>query len=169
MCVLLGLGTIIVAWTTLIVVRVENVSMYPALDHGDRVLVVRYWPAKWLRQGQVVLVWPWGAPPKGWTGDSGSFVPYIKRIVAMPGDTIVTSLDELDSRLRLGESEAHDEQGKRTWHVPEGHVFVRSDNLPRGVDSLSWGLVAYHSIIGVIIMRLPGTDGARRKKSGDKA
>ena len=46
----------VLLWTIMVVVRVEHDSMSPALRHGDRVVVWRHWPTRWLRHGHIVLV-----------------------------------------------------------------------------------------------------------------
>ncbi len=138
----------------LVVVTVESQSMSPALEDGDRVLVLRNWPTRWLRKGQIVLVWPWlppGTGPNNW----GTVIPYIKRIIGMPGDSLVTSIDELNDYHRPREQAAHDSEGKRLWHVPPAHFFVRGDNAIGGFDSLTWGPIPYRSLLGIVIMKLP--------------
>lgn len=128
--------------------------MSPMLKDGDRVLVVRHCLASWLRHGQIVII----------TRDNsvsdlghplGSMSPFIKRIVGMPGDTLTTSITELNSFLRPRERGAYDASGHRAWHVPPGHVFVRGDNPTGGLDSLSWGPIPVESVVGIAIMKLP--------------
>ncbi|HEX8219142.1 MAG TPA: signal peptidase I [Chloroflexia bacterium] len=149
----------------LLVVTVQQTSMCPALKPGDRVLVVRHWPGSWLRKGQVVLVWPSHVmSPDPVNPASGT--PYIKRIVGMPGDSLVTSLEEMHPQLRPPLVASHDREGRRTWHVPPGHVFVLGDHVPRGFDSLTWGPVPFNCVRGVMLMKLadaqepPGTNAA---------
>jgi signal peptidase I len=143
--------------TALVVVTVESTSMYPTLNDGDRVLALRYWPARWLRKGQIVLVWPWLSPlVNSRTLGRPDFAPFIKRIVALPGETIVTSITDLDERHHPHVQSMHDGEGNRTWHIPPGHLFVRGDYVPGGVDSLTWGPIPFKSVIGLVVMRLPG-------------
>ena len=98
-----------------VIVTIEHESMSPALHDGDRVLVFRYWPVKLLKRGDIILVWPWmdlikfNREPKPF-----GIIPYIKRVVGLPGDTIVTCLNELDDyhqeKLRL----TYDVKGEKT-------------------------------------------------------
>ena len=157
---LLAVG--VFARTVLLVVTVENRSMLPTLAEGDRVLVARHWPTRRLRKGHIVLVWPWGRPTAG-AGPSRDH-PYIKRLVGLPGETIVTSITELDQVNRAREAAAHDSQGRRVWHVPAGHCFVRGDHPIGGFDSLSWGPVPMRHVLGVVIKTLPRK--ASRERTG---
>lgn len=45
-CLLILLISFVLLRTTLMVVRVDHDSMSPALQHGDRVVVWRHWPAQ---------------------------------------------------------------------------------------------------------------------------
>src|SRR6266571_228509 len=91
---LIGLVVILLAFvsifffivrTALVVVTVQYTSMSPTLEDGDRVLVWRYWPARWLRKGQVVIVWPWLSASTSWRlMRQSEVVPFIKRVIALP-------------------------------------------------------------------------------------
>jgi signal peptidase I len=157
--------------TFLLVVNVQYHSMSPTLEHGDRVLALRNPPKSWLRKGQVVLIWP--VPgiripvPPGYTEP-----PYIKRIVAVSGETYSLLPDEkivqyLDQRITMGR-ETFDFTSEKstlpllspacpgTWDIPAKHVFVRGDNRQAGVDSTIWGPVPFRNILAVVLMKLPG-------------
>lgn len=144
----------------LVVVTVESQSMMPALVPGDRVLALRYWPKRWLKTGRVVIVWPW--PDQKARGkitflskDKDKVVPFIKRIVALPGDTVVTSINELPENYKRNLAALHDSTGNRTWQIPRDHVFVRGDNRMNSVDSAVWGPVPMRGVLGVALMSLP--------------
>lgn len=138
----------------LVVVTVEGISMLPSLKSGDRVLVLRLWPSKWLRRGQVVLVLPTHALT--YNPDYLARVgPFIKRIIGLPGETLVTHLDDISDAYRAQQLAAHDAEGRRVWRVASNHIFVRGDLIPSGFDSLSWGPIPVDSIRGVVIMKLP--------------
>jgi hypothetical protein len=72
----------------------------------------------------------------------------------MPGDSIVTSLEEMAFTLRARYKTTHDGDGKRSWHIPPEHVFVVGDSVPRGMDSLTWGPVPMQHISGVVLLKL---------------
>ncbi len=138
----------------LLVVTVEGQSMYPALQHGDRVLALRMLPRRLLRKGQIVVISPWLESNYSRKLSPGTET-FIKRVVGVGGETLVTSIADLQERFHSGHLPAHDSQGLRTWHIPPHHIFVCSDNLPGGYDSLTWGPVPQHTVLGVVIMRLP--------------
>lgn len=146
-------ATVVLARSILVVVTVENQSMSPTLEPGDRVLVLRRF-SRHPNQGDIVVVWPWDIPPTGPT-PFGVREPFIKRVIGLPGQTLVTSITELDATNRARELAAHDNSGRRVWHIPLGHYFVRSDQPIGGFDSLSWGPVPVRGILGVVVMKLP--------------
>lgn len=138
----------------LLVVTVQQGSMFPALQNGDRVLVVRHWPRRWLRKGQIVIVWP-SHVMSPYPGDPDSGTPFIKRVVGLSGDRIISSIEELHDLLRPIYMARYDSEGKRTWDIPLGHIFVLGDRVPRGFDSLTWGPVPLRCVLGVVVMKLP--------------
>lgn len=149
-----GLILLLFIRVALVVVTVRSTSMSPTLLDGDRVLVLRHWPTRWLRKGQVVILWPWDFPPQK-IKPFGVADPYIKRIVGLPGETLITSLAELKASERPSVQALHDDQGRRRWDIPAEHIFVRGDN-PRGsLDSLAWGPVPCRSVLGRVMLKLP--------------
>ena len=138
------------------VVNIESISMSPTLEDGDRVVVLRYWPTQWLKRGHVVIVWPWTHTHRD-SSELFGVVPFIKRVVGLPGDTLITHIDELDNlhKFRPDIQAAHDREGKRVWQIPPNHFFVRGDYTLGGFDSLSWGPVPFSSFLGIVVMKLP--------------
>ena len=137
---------------TLWVVTVSGSSMDPTLVDGDRVLMVRGWPAWWRRRGQIVVLTPWAAPETGPPPPAETL--YIKRVIGLPGDTLVTRLDELHADLQTALRTHHDAAGQRRWHIPPGHCFVRGDYPRRGADSLGWGPAPSERVRGWVLLRL---------------
>ena len=133
-----------------LVVTVRGRSMEPALSSGDRVLVLRRWPAGWLRRGQIVIVRPRrpGLPP------APNASACIKRVAGLPGDVLTTSIADVPADQRPGLPWAHDERGERTWRIPPGAVFVRGDHREHSVDSTVWGPLAAGSVSGLVLLRL---------------
>lgn len=144
---------IIFVRTMLVTITITNHSMHPTLRDGDRVLAIRFWPSKWLRKGHIVVIWPWPSPDQ--KSSLLDINPYIKRIVGLSGDTLVTSVTELDHIHLPYEIAAHDDKGERVWNIPPEHIFVRGDNPIGGFDSLSWGPIHHSSVLAVVIMKLP--------------
>lgn len=126
--------------------------MEPALRDKDRVLVLRAYPAKFLKRGQIAVF------------DFGQFLEtgysdyLIKRVVGLYGDRFAIPRDE----KVLGKQHpliAASQDGKqyRVWEIPQNHFFVKSDSL--GVDSFRIGPVPSSCLVGVVIMRLKHTRG----------
>lgn len=160
----IGLLVLSLVRQCLVIVTVESQSMSPALYEGDRVLAFRWWPAKWIQKGDIVLVWPRPDDLK-YNRETKPFgvIPFIKRVTGLPGDKIVSRFDELDDyhkqKLRL----TYDHEGKKEWLVPRGHFFVRGDYPIGGFDSLSWGPIPYNSLLAVVIMKLPRPNANSKK------
>jgi signal peptidase I len=123
-------------------IRVESISMQPTLYAGNFVFVNK-------------LAYQWGEPSRGdiivfrWPPDPTQ-VPYIKRVIGLPGETIkvaggkVYINDQLLAEQYLGVSTHHDGE----WLVPEDHLFVMGDNRNNSSDSRSWGTVPIENVIG---------------------
>jgi len=140
----------------LVVVTVESTSMSPTLLDGDRVLVLRYWPATLLQKGNIVIIWPGRITEPDDRSGPFNVTPFIKRVVALPGEKIVTRFDELDEfhKSKPFLRSKHDINGNREWHIPPGHFFVRGDNPIGSFDSLSWGPIPDRSLLGIVVMKL---------------
>lgn len=151
--ILIGLVVIFVR-NNLLLVIVDNHSMLPALRHGDRILMLRNYPSKWLHKGQIVVV-------------KQPFLPFnkleslnverllIKRIVGLPGDTFFASISDLSKNLQPFEAKLYDERGKRSWFIPTKSFFVCGDNRRKSMDSRSLGPFPFSSLVGVFIVKLP--------------
>lgn len=138
----------------LVVVTVRSQSMSPTLEDGDRVLVWRNWPLRWLRRGQIAIVWPRELPVGG-PPPFGVATPYIKRIVALPGEVVLSSLSGLQELIRADQQRFYDPDGQREWNVPAGHIFVQGD-FPLAVsDSRIWGPIPVESVRGIVVMTFP--------------
>jgi signal peptidase I len=154
--ILIGFIVILILWIIrglLLIVDIQGQSMTPFLIPGDRVLVLRYWPIKWIRKGQVVVFFP----PIGEYEDNvppafTKHVLFVKRIIGVSGDTVSTSLLDLPEFERASLSPAHDEMGKRVWNIPPKHFFAKGDSF--GTDSLTWGPIPNDRLVGIVIMRL---------------
>ncbi len=141
---------LVLARGLLFLIRVDGQSMYPALNDGDRVLALRYWPARWLRWGWVV-VWQMSL------ADNPAHVPtslrqalFIKRITGLPGDRVEASLPiPLALQTNMLTNDVH---SPRVWHVPPAHYFVQGDSP--GLDSRLVGSIPADSIRGLVLFRL---------------
>lgn len=137
----------------LVVIVVRGLSMCPTLRHGDRVLVVRHWPEYWLRIGQLVV----GRIPTETgnitTKNAQTQQLYVKRVIGLPGD--VVRLNTLANKKKSSNAHTkHDNSVPCTWYIPPGSCFVKGD-AETSTDSVTWGPIAFDSLIGVVLFKLP--------------
>jgi signal peptidase I len=124
-------------------IRVESISMQPTLYPGDYVIVnkLAYLFNKNPSRGDVIV---FRYPP------DPEAIPYIKRIIGLPGDQIhiadgkiyVNGQLLLESYLTVTTNRGGD------WSVPPGQLFVMGDNRNNSSDSRTWGFVPFENIIG---------------------
>jgi signal peptidase I len=124
-------------------IRVESVSMQPTLFPGDFVIVnkLAYQFSHIPRRGDVIV---FKYPP-----DPES-IPYIKRVIGLPGDQIHIS----DGKVYINGQLMMEPYLKVTtklggdWTVPSDQIFVMGDNRNNSSDSRKWGFVPLENIIG---------------------
>lgn len=116
-------GSVILGKRCLFIAVVRGESMHPTFVDGDRLLVARALPGM-LRPGQVVVARPSDAQIQLWRNgaDYAFDVPghLIKRLAAADG------------------------------RLPLGTVYLRSDNLSRGIDSRALGPFNVEQIDGIV-------------------
>lgn len=143
-------------------VRVEGFSMQPTLDHQQFVLVSRLTPRFIpLQRGDIVVFRPPMYPHPDWLENllglplaHAHFEDYIKRVIGLPGETVVIQDGQVwVNGMRLYEpyiAEAPRYSG--VWEVPAGHVFVLGDNRNNSSDSHSWGVLPIENILGKAVL-----------------
>jgi signal peptidase I len=123
-------------------IRVESISMQPTLHAGNFVLVNK-------------IAYKLGAPERGdvivfrYPPDPEQ-VPYIKRIIGLPGDHIhiYDGKVSVNDQLFVEPYIASTTQQGGEWIVPDGSLFVMGDNRNNSSDSRSWGMVPVGNVIG---------------------
>jgi signal peptidase I len=141
--ILLSLALFLIINTISERIRVESISMEPNLIPGDFVIVNK-------------MAYDLGGDPK--RGDVIVFryppnpeqIPYIKRIVGLPGDTIHIAEGKVyingemlvETYINVPTNRGGD------WTVPEDSLFVMGDNRNNSSDSRAWGFVPFDNIIG---------------------
>ncbi len=131
--------------------------MYPSLQDGDRILILRHWPTAWLRKGQIVV----GSlsqlnKPRKFPGSlENTEKLFVKRIASLAGETIISHISELPEHLRSDQNLFYDSRGCRVWLIPPRHIFVLGDNTLYSHDSRLWDPVPVHTLLGIAIMKLP--------------
>jgi signal peptidase I len=138
-----------------LVVVVQHNSMLPTLSENDRVLVCTFWPIKWLGRGQIVVLRPWAGLVYDEPHPAMKDTLYIKRITALSGDIVSEEIKLPEWAWPPTDGSGESASNLRTWHVPPGHVFVRGDNQTASHDSMIWGPAPFHSIVGIMISKLP--------------
>jgi signal peptidase I len=152
---------------SLVIVTVQGRSMSPTLHSGDRVLVWRHYLPRWLKIGQIVLVdrQREQSVETIHVGTKPTLVArtsLIKRVIGLPGDTVITRLTGLPKFEQQHQLEFCNERGERVWYIPHGHFFIKSDL--KGLDSSTFGPVPFSNLLGVVLMKLP----VKRIKKTDK-
>jgi signal peptidase I len=139
-------------------VRVDGYSMRPTLDDGEFVLINRLaYQFGSFQRGDIVVFRPPMYPEAsffrrllGLPNISDDYEDYIKRVIALPGDT-VSIKDSTVSINNIPISEPYiaaepDYSGE--WTVPEGNVFVLGDNRNNSADSHAWGFLPEQNVLG---------------------
>ncbi len=129
--------------------RVQGTSMEPLLADGERIVVNKFiYRFQPVERGDVVVFWYPRDPS----------VSFIKRVVALPGDTVeirsgwlvVNGVTQREPYLRGG---YRDEDTFPATDVPKGYYFVLGDHRRSSNDSRSWGDVPERYIYGRAVFR----------------
>jgi signal peptidase I len=126
--------------------QVEQYSMEPNLLPRDRVLVNKFiYHFRPPAAGQIVVLHP----------PSDSARNYIKRVVAVPGQTVRIH----DGRVYINETALREPYLRVTTNgdygpqvVPPQDVFVLGDNRGNSEDSRAFGFVPIHNIVGEAVV-----------------
>ncbi len=127
--------------------QVLSISMEPTLHEGEYIIALKasYWFAD-PQRGDVVVFRP--LPTFG-------SVPYIKRVIGVPGDEI----EARDGRIWVNGTPldepylAQPVQYTGHWSVPDGAYFVLGDNRNNSSDSHVWGTIPRANIIARAVFR----------------
>jgi len=143
--------------------EVQQRSMVPTIVDGEYILIDKL-TTRWdgFHYGDVVVF----DPPAG-PGPSTNGIPFIKRIIGLPGDTVslengrvfVTRPGENPVRIEepyvatLSDGSTaptipRNGEGTREWTVPEGAYFVMGDNRASSQDSRAFGPISEELILG---------------------
>lgn len=140
--------------------RIPSESMNPTLIEGDRVLVNKLsYRLHDINRGDVIVF----ARPPGLEARPGEPEDLIKRVVGVPGDTLVARDGELYVNDRKLE-EPYLEDGVSTTNLDQpvtlgdDEVFVMGDNRTNSQDSRVFGPVKVDTVVGraFVVMWPPG-------------
>lgn len=129
---------------------VDGQSMVPNLADNERLIVNKF--IYFMREPERGEILVFHATPEK---------DYIKRVVALPGETVEVK----DDKLYINGEEQNEpylQEIKTTYHedgiqyttdfgpveVPEGHLFVMGDNRPNSEDSRELGPIPIETVVG---------------------
>jgi signal peptidase I len=136
--------------------KVQQTSMETTLLPEQYVLVDKLTP-RWSEytRGDIVVF----DPPRTWT--SGGGVPFIKRVIGVPGDTVeiregsvFVNGVELDEPYLYADGDGDPEPtdptagGATEWLVPDGQLLVMGDHRQDSADSRTFGPIEISHVIG---------------------
>jgi len=144
--------------------RIDGSSMMPNLENGQFLLVNK-------------ISYRFGDPQRGdviiFHAPDEPETDRIKRVIALPGETIEIKSDGTVYITLPGETVAHPleepyitSQTQRSfapYPVPEGEYFVLGDNRANSWDSRGWGTVPRENVVGkawVIVWAISDWGGA---------
>jgi signal peptidase I len=151
--VLIAVGVFFLSRATVQSSVVVGSSMEPSFEDGQRLLVNKaVYHLREPQRGEVIVF----QPPSGHGPD------FIKRIIALPGDTIEIKDGEVylnDQAIDEPYIKAHPLYTMESQEIPEGEYFVLGDNRNNSNDSHSWGTLSREKIIGKVWISVwpPGT------------
>ncbi len=140
--VLIALGIFFLLRATVQSFWVVGSSMEPNLEDGQRLLVNKVvYRLHEPQRGEIIVFHPTG----------GGRDDLIKRIIALPGDTIeIAGGAVYINELAIDEPyiKAAPSYTMASEEIPEGEYFVLGDNRNNSTDSHVWGTVPRENIIG---------------------
>ena len=135
---------------------VKGHSMSPSLNDGEYLFVYKDRNVdRQYRSGQIVVLVP---PVNHSTPEK-----YIKRVIAVPGDTIsfangsvIVNGELLTEHYLPSSIETHrqDQLENRLTVLNDNEYFVMGDNRPFSMDSRNWGVVTGEMIVGRAWIRI---------------
>ena len=143
--------------------RVPSASMEPTLhcakpvpyceaSSDDRVIANRLaYRFSDPKRGQIVVF----DAPKRAQYECGEGGTYVKRLIGLPGDSIV----EREGKLTINGKPLKEpyvkpalrDMGSGYWVVPKGHYFFMGDDRAHSCDSRAWGSVPRASLVGPVL------------------
>ena len=140
--VLIAIGIFFLSRATVQSFVVVGSSMEPSFEDGQRLLVNKaIYRFRDPQMGEVIVFHP----------PTGKRVDFIKRIIALPGDTIEITGGEIyvnDEALDEPYIKSPPSYTIPKEEIPEGEYFVLGDNRNNSNDSHSWGTMPRQNIVG---------------------
>jgi signal peptidase I len=139
---------------------IPSSSMVPTLGVYDRILVQKaFFTWRDVHEGDIVV---FRQPPLDHCGGAQGG-DLVKRVIALPGQTIYSSGNDIyvNGRLLAEPYLPHDDplgppipdaSSQHPYRVPPGDFYVLGDNRAISCDSRYWGPIAGSSIIGKAVL-----------------
>lgn len=127
--------------------EISTGSMNPTIMPSDRVLANRLvYRFRDVGRGDIVVFQP--------PAELNSSVPFVKRVVGVPGDTVEIRSGQVfvNGDAFFVEGAAVPRYSYGPVSVPADSVFVLGDNRNNSVDSHVWGFLREGSILGEVFM-----------------
>ena len=138
---------------------IPSASMVPTLGVYDRVLVQKaFFTWRDVREGDIVV---FSHPPLDQCGAPQEQGDLVKRVIALPGQTIYSSGSSIyinGRRLAEPYLPRYDPLGvpiasrQHPYRVPPGEFYMLGDNRADSCDSRYWGPVEGSSIVGQVVL-----------------
>ncbi len=142
---LFALVVVLVISRFVVIAQIDGTSMEPTLHDGDHVITARHFTS--IDYNDIIGF--------NFTLDDGSEEYHVKRVVGMPGDTVV-----VDGVQVLVNGEVVIEDGvasypKQSYELDDNQYFVVGDNYQVSYDSRLHGPISGDEILGEIVIELP--------------
>ena len=140
---------------------IPSSSMVPTLGVYDRIVVQKaFFTWHDVREGDIVV---FSHPPLDQCGGPQEEGDLVKRVIALPGQTIYSSGNSIyvNGRLLAEPYLPHydplgppipDASRQHPFRVPSGEFYVLGDNRADSCDSRYWGAIKGVSIIGKVVL-----------------
>ena len=138
---------------------IPSESMVPTLDIGDRIVVQKiFWSWHDIKQGDIVV---FARPPHDTQCTGPESDDLVKRVIALPGQTIYSSGNGIyinGRRLAEPYLPHYDPLGppvatrQHPYRVPPGEFYLLGDNRADSCDSRYWGPIRGSSIAGKVVL-----------------
>lgn len=113
---------------------VRELSMYPTLNDGDRIVVSGL--DRKPDRGEIVIF-------------KDEKIHLIKRVAGVPGDTVETK----NGKVYINGKEVADSREEQNFTLKEDEYYMLGDNLPVSRDSRMIGPVKQKALRGVLLLR----------------
>jgi len=132
--------------------EIPTESMYPTIEANDRIIANRLiYRFRDIERGDVIVFDP-TVSAKQTCGDVVSDVPFVKRVIGLPGDRVEVrgGLTVINGQSFVVENAARPAYAKVFPRVPAGKLLVLGDNRNFSCDSHQWSdpFVPEENVIG---------------------